>query len=64
MCSGFNRARGGKKNMIVINIKDIIGLILFGIVLICSIVYAIVDYIRTKRKEKEKTWIEQNIMKS
>ena len=50
--------------MIVINIKDIIGLILFGIVLICSIVYAIVDYIRTKRKEKEKTWIEQNIMKS
>lgn len=53
MCSGFNRARGGKKNMIIINLKDIIGLILFGIVLICSIVYAIIDYIRTKRKEQK-----------
>lgn len=53
MCARFNRAKGGKKNMIVINLKDIIGLILFGIVLICSIVYAIIDHIRTKRKEKK-----------
>lgn len=40
--------------MIVITLKDIIGLILFGIVLICSIVYGIIDYIRTKRKDREK----------
>ena len=40
--------------MIIINLKDIIGLILFGIVLICSIVYAIIDYIKTRKKEKRK----------
>lgn len=40
--------------MIVINLKDIIGLILFGIVCIWAIVYAIVDYIKTKRKEQKK----------
>ena len=40
--------------MIIINLKDIIGLILFGIVLICSIVYAIIDSIKTRKKEKRK----------